>query len=87
MPGKSTPNPLVYIRASTMVSGLGLDLADTWSALLEGKSSIKVINRFDTDEIAYHRASTVQMEGKSLLTKALIRMAVKQLHNKIANDL
>jgi 3-oxoacyl-[acyl-carrier-protein] synthase II len=48
-----------------MISPLGLSVAATWPRLLEGKSGIGVINRFDVSDLPCKIAGTVNKAGET----------------------
>ena len=54
----------VVVTGIGMVSPLGLSVATTWPRLLEGKSGIGVINRFDVSDLPCKIAGTVNKVGE-----------------------
>jgi 3-oxoacyl-[acyl-carrier-protein] synthase II len=50
----------VVVTGLGMVTPLGLNVADTWNAILAGKSGVHSINRFDPSDINCHICSNVK---------------------------
>jgi 3-oxoacyl-[acyl-carrier-protein] synthase II len=55
----------VVVTGIGMVSPLGLSVGTTWPRLLEGKSGISVINRFDVSDLPCKIAGTVNKAGET----------------------
>ena len=55
----------VVVTGIGMVSPLGLSVATTWPRLLEGKSGVGVITRFDVSDLPCKIAGTVNKAGET----------------------
>src|SRR5690242_16123369 len=55
----------VVVTGIGMLSPLGLSVGTTWQRLLEGKSGIGVINRFDVSDLPCKIAGTVNKAGET----------------------
>ncbi len=76
----TNPRP-VYLLAASARTALG-DIDQTWQALLDGRSGIGDIERFDTSAIDYHQAACVDapaFERKGSLMRGLIESCIDTL--------
>ena len=50
----------VVVTGLGMVSPLGLNVDDTWKAILAGKSGVSLIDHFDTSDVSCHISAVVK---------------------------
>jgi 3-oxoacyl-[acyl-carrier-protein] synthase II len=78
--------PLVAVTGLGVVSSLGQGQADTWAAMVEGRSGIHAINRFSTEGLRTRIAGTVDFLDTDPLVAPLLseRFATEAAEEAIA---
>lgn len=74
MPTQNWPTqnwPVVVVTGMGVVTSLGIGLADNWAALMAGRSGIRRISRFATDNLRTSIAGTVDFLHDGHVTPAL----------------
>ena len=66
-------NRRVVVTGLGLLSPVGNNVPDSWANILEGKSGVKTINNFDTENFETKFAATVEENIENLLDKKEIR--------------
>lgn len=69
----------VVVTGFDMITSLGLDYTSTWQALLQGKSGVSTIDRFDTSMLETHIAACVPEVFNDLAAEYIKKRQQKQM--------